>query len=47
MLHNVFIWFIDHKNVGLNLQIKILYEVISEILKIPGFELVASPIFFW
>ena len=31
MLHNVFIWFFDQENVGLDPQIMILHEVISEI----------------
>ena len=34
MLHNVFIWFLDHENIGLDPQIMILREVISEILEI-------------
>ena len=38
MLHNVYIWFLDQENVGLDLQIMILHEVISEILKISDFE---------
>ena len=31
---NVFIWFLDHENIGLDSQIMILHEVISEILDI-------------
>ena len=38
MLHNVFIWFLDHENIGLDTQIMILHEVISEILEISEFE---------
>ena len=34
MLYNVFIWFIDQENIGLDPQIMILHEVISEILEI-------------
>ena len=38
MLHNVFIWFLDQENIGLDLRIMILHEVISEILEISDFE---------
>ena len=38
MLHNVFIWFLDQANIGLDPQIMILHEVISEILEISDFE---------
>ena len=38
MLYNVFIWFLDQENIGLDPQIMILHEVISEILKISDFE---------
>ena len=38
MLHNVFIWFLDQENVGLDPQIMILHEVIFEILEISDFE---------
>ena len=38
MLHNVFIWLLDQENVGLDPQIMILHEVISEILEISDFE---------
>ena len=34
MLYNVFIWFLDQDNIGLDPQIVILREVISEILEI-------------
>ena len=33
MLLNVFIWFLDQENIGLDPQILILHEVISEILE--------------
>ena len=33
MLINVFIWFLDQENIGLDPQIMILHEVISEILE--------------
>ena len=55
MLHNVFIWFLDQENIGLDVQILILHEVISEILEISDFvaailkkwpKLVGSPSFF-
>ena len=36
MLPNVFIWFLDQENIGLDPQI--LQEVISEILEISDFE---------
>ena len=38
MLHNVFIWFLDQENIGLDNKIMILHEVISEILEISEFE---------
>ena len=38
MLHNVFIWFLDQENIGLDLRIMILHEVFSEILEISDFE---------
>ena len=31
---NVFIWFLDQENIGLDPQIMILHEVVSEILDI-------------
>ena len=34
MLNSVFIWFRDQENIGIDRQIMILHEVISEILKI-------------
>ena len=34
MLYNVFIWFLDQENIGLDSQIMILHEVISEILRL-------------
>ena len=34
MLYNVFIWFLDQENIGLDPRIMILNEVISEILEI-------------
>ena len=34
MLYNVFIWFIDKQNIGLDPQIMILHQVISEIFEI-------------
>ena len=37
MLHNVFIWFLDLENVGLDPQFMILHEVISDILEISDF----------
>ena len=37
MLPNVFIWFLDQENIGLDPQIMILAEVISEILEIWDF----------
>ena len=40
MLYNVFIWFLDQENVGLDPQITILHEVISVILEISDFEAV-------
>ena len=40
MLYNVFIWFLDQENIGLDHQIMILHEVISEILEISDFEAV-------
>ena len=38
MLYNVFIWFLDQENIGLDSKIMILHEVISEILEISDFE---------
>ena len=38
MLYNVLIWFIDQENIGLDPQIMILHEAISEILEISDFE---------
>ena len=38
MLYNVFIWFLDQENIGLDPKIIILHEVISEILEISDFE---------
>ena len=38
MLYNAFIWFLDQENIGLDPQIMILHEVISEILEILDFE---------
>ena len=38
MLHNVFIWFLDQENIGLDPKIMILHEIISEILEISDFE---------
>ena len=38
MLYNVFIWFLDQENIGLDPQIIIVHEVISEILEISDFE---------
>ena len=38
MLHNVFIWILDQEIIGLDPQIMILHEVISEILEISDFE---------
>ena len=38
MLPNVFIWFLDQENIGLDPQIMILHGVISEILEITDFE---------
>ena len=37
MLSNVFIWFLDQEDIGLDPQIIILDEVISEILEISDF----------
>ena len=37
MLPNVFIWFFDQEDTGLDPQIMILYEVICEILEISDF----------
>ena len=34
MLYNVFMWFLDQENIGLDPQIMILLEVISDILEI-------------
>ena len=38
MLYNVFIWFLDQENIGLDPKIMILHEVISGILEISDFE---------
>ena len=38
MLYNVLIRFLDQENIGLDPQIMILHEVISEILEISEFE---------
>ena len=38
MLYDVFIWFLDQETIGLDPQIMILHEVISDILEISGFE---------
>ena len=38
MLYNVFVWFLNQRNIGLDPQIMILHEVISEILEISDFE---------
>ena len=38
MLYNVFIWFLDQENIGLDPKFMILHEVISEILEISDFE---------
>ena len=37
-MYNVFIWFLGEENIGLDSQIMILHEVISEILEISDFE---------
>ena len=37
MLRNVFIWFLDQKITGLDPQIMILHEIISEIVEISDF----------
>ena len=37
MLPNVFIWFLELENIGLDPQIMILHEVMSEILEISDF----------
>ena len=37
MLCNMSIWFLDQENIGLDPQIIILHEVISEILEISDF----------
>ena len=37
MLRNVFIWFLDQENIGLDPQIMIQHEIISEILEISDF----------
>ena len=37
MLYNVFIWFLDKENIGLDPQIMIIHDVISEILEISDF----------
>ena len=38
MLYNVFIWFLDQENIGLDPKTMILHEVISEILESLDFE---------
>ena len=38
MLYNVLIWFLDQENIGLDPQIMILHEIITEILEISDFE---------
>ena len=38
MLYIMFIWFLDQENIGLDPQIMILHEVISEIFEISDFE---------
>ena len=38
MLYNVFIWFLDQENIGLDPKIMILHKVMSEILEIAYFE---------
>ena len=38
MLYNVFIWFLDQENIGLDPKIMILHEVISGIMDISYFE---------
>ena len=38
MLYNVFIWFHDQENIGLDPKIMTLHEIISEILKFSDFE---------
>ena len=38
MLYNVSIWFLVQENIGLDTQIFILHEVVSEILEISDFE---------
>ena len=38
MLYIMFIWFLDQENIGLEPQIMILHEVISEIFEISDFE---------
>ena len=38
MLYNVFIWFLDQENIGLDPQTMILHEVISDIFEIVDFE---------
>ena len=37
MLPNVVIWFLDRENIGLDPQIMILHEVISEMFEISDF----------
>ena len=34
MLYDVFIWFLDQENIGLDPKIMILHEAISELLEI-------------
>ena len=38
MLYDMLIWFLDQENIGLDHQIMIQHEVISEILEISDFE---------
>ena len=38
MLYNVFVWFLDQENIGLDPKIMILHVVISEISEISDFE---------
>ena len=38
MWYDVLIWFLDQENIGLDPQIMILHQVISEILEISDFE---------
>ena len=38
MLYNVFIWFLEQENIGLDTEIMMLHEVITEIFEIADFE---------